>query len=80
MTDQEIDKRLAELRQEEQELYLTDEQKEIRQRIKEWEQKHGKKLSELNQEETIEACMDVMCLTRSEAEEYLNAMASSSLL
>ena len=53
---------------------------EIKERIQEWEQKHGKKLSELNQEETIEACMEIMCLTRREAEEYLSALARSSLL
>lgn len=80
MTNEEIDKRIAELREQEKELYLTDEQKEIRQRIKEWEQQHGKKLSELTAEETVEACMEIMCLTRREAEEYLEAMASSSLL
>lgn len=80
MTDEEIDKRIAKIREETKELYLTDEQKEIRQRIKDWEQKHSKKLNELNQQEYVEAVMDIMCLTRREAEEYLSVMASSSLL
>ena len=80
MTDEEIDKKLAEYREQDKELYLTEEQKEIRQRIKEWEQQHNRKLSELNQQEYVEAVMEIMCLTRREAEEYLNAMASSSLL
>ena len=80
MTDQEIDKRLAEMREQDKELYLTDEQKEIRQRMRSWEQKHGKKIASLNGEDLIQACMDVMCLTRSEAIEYMEAQASSSLL
>ena len=80
MTDEEIDKKLAEYREQDKELYLTEEQKEIRQRIKEWEQQHNRKLSELNQQEYVEAVMEIMCLTRTEAEEYLEAMASSSLL
>ena len=47
--------------------------KEIQERIKAWEEKHGKRIEDLNAEETVEACMEVMCLTRSEAEEYLSA-------
>jgi len=54
--------------------------KEIQERIKAWEEKHGKRIEDLNAEETVEACMEVMCLTRSEAEEYLSATATSGLL
>lgn len=56
--------------------------KEVQSRIAAWEAEHGKKLSELNSEETIEACMEIMCLTRTEAEEYLSlqAQAAANLL
>ena len=53
---------------------------ELKQRIEAYEKKVGKKLKELNEEETIEACMEIMSLTRTEAEEYLNQVAASSLL
>ena len=53
---------------------------EIKERIQKWEKEHGKKLKDLNYEETVEACMEIMCLTRTEAEEYMSAMATSSLL
>ena len=52
---------------------------ELKQRIEAYEKKVGKKLKELNEEETIEACMEIMSLTRTEAEEYLNQVAASSM-
>ena len=36
-----------------------------------WEQKHGKTLDQLNEEEWIEAIQEIMCLTEVEAREYL---------
>lgn len=54
-------------------------QQEIRDRIYSWEEKHGKKVANLPHEETVEACQDIMCLTRREAEEYM-AYLSTSLL
>lgn len=63
--------------------YQTDEearaQQEIRDRMNSWEEKHGKKVADLPYEEKLEACQDIMCLTRREAEEYM-AYLSTSLL
>ena len=52
---------------------IKDNEQGNQERIKAWEEKHGKRIEDLNAEETVEACMEVMCLTRSEAEEYLSA-------
>ena len=38
---------------------------------------HGKKIANLTGEDLIQACMDVMCLTRTEAIEYMEAQSSS---
>ena len=77
MTDDEIDKRIAELRHQAEELSMTDELREIRKRMRDWEAKHGKKIADLSGEENLQACMDVMCLTRREAEEYIASLNSS---
>ena len=44
---------------------------ETRARMEAWEQKHGKTLDQLNEEEWIEAIQEIMCLTEVEAREYL---------
>ena len=49
---------------------------EIKRRIKDWEEKNGKKVKELKGEELLEAVQEIMCLTRREAEEYLSYLAS----
>jgi hypothetical protein len=47
-------------------------EEETKKRTIAWEEKHGKKLEELNREEWIEAVAQIMAMTEREAEEYLN--------
>ena len=45
---------------------------ETRIRMELWEKEHGKKIADLHGEELVQCCMDVMCLTRDEAIEYMS--------
>lgn len=47
---------------------------ETKRRIKNWEEKNGKKLEDLSREEWIEAIAEIMALTEREAEAYLDSL------
>lgn len=54
-------------------------QQEIRDRMNSWEEKHGKKVTDLPYEEKLESCQNIMCLTRKEAEEYMAYLSTTFL-
>ncbi len=45
---------------------------EVKRRVIAWEEKNGKKLKDLSRQEWINAISEIMCLTKYEAEEYLD--------
>jgi len=47
-------------------------EKETKRRTLAWEEKHGKKLEDLNRKEWIKAVSEIMAMTEREAEEYLD--------
>jgi hypothetical protein len=49
-------------------------EEETKRRIKNWEEKNGKKLEDLSREEWIEAIAEIMALTEREAEAYLDSL------
>jgi len=49
-------------------------EEETKRRIKNWEEKNGKKLEDLSREEWIEAMAKIMALTEREAEAYLDSL------
>jgi hypothetical protein len=47
-------------------------EEETKSRTIAWEEKHGKKLEELNRKEWIKAVSEIMAMTEREAENYLD--------
>ncbi len=49
---------------------------EVKIQIIDWEERNGKKLNDLSRREWIDAISVIMCLTKYEAEEYLDYLTN----
>ncbi len=50
---------------------MSDRNQEVKKRVLEWEERNNKKLEDCSKEEWIAAMQNIMCLTESEAADYL---------